>query len=186
MTIADLIKEHQPKMDEAMQFLDDEFHGIHTGRASGSIVESILVNYYGTKTPLRQLSTITTPGPTQIVITPYDKNSLGDIEEAIRDSELKFNPVNDGKSVRISMPSLTEERRSELAKFIKTKAEQARISIRNTRHEVWDEVQKQVKEKTLSEDDKYVGQEELNKLTEEYNKKIDELVAKKEKEIMTI
>lgn len=181
-----LIRDLKKKMDEVLEKLQDEFKKIHTGRANSTLVEEIKVAYYGTQTSLKQMANISTPDANLIVIQPWDANSLGDIENAIRNSELKVNPVNDGKVVRISLPPLTEERRNELIKLIRNLSEEARVTLRNLRGEVWDEVRTMEKDGKVTEDDKYKAEDELNKLVNEYNRKIEEAVDKKETDLKKI
>lgn len=181
-----LIRELKKKMDEVLEKLQDEFKKIHTGRANATLVEEIKVSYYGNETPLKQMANISTPDANLIVIQPWDTNSLGDIENAIRNSEIKVNPVNDGKVVRISLPPLNEERRNELVKLIKNMSEEARVMLRNLRGEVWDQVRDLEKEGKVTEDDKYTAEKELNKEIEEYNKKIEEAVERKEVDLKKI
>lgn len=181
-----LIRELKKKMDEVLEKLQDEFKKIHTGRANSTLVEEIRVSYYGTQTPLKQMANISIPDPNLIVVQPWDVNSLGDIENAIRDSEIKVNPVNDGKVIRVSLPPLTEERRDELVKLMKNMSEEARVTLRNLRGEVWDQIRELEKDGEVTEDDKYKAEKELNKIIEEYNKKIEEVVGKKEADLKKI
>jgi ribosome recycling factor len=174
-----LIKDLKVKLDEVIEKLSEEFKNIHTGRASAGLVENITATYYGQMTPLKQMANITIPDANMIIITPYDINSLGDIELAVRNSELKFNPVNDGKSVRISLPPLTEERRVEFVKLAEKMAEECKVVARNLRQDVWNNVKKQEKDGELTEDDRYTAEEELNKLIKEYNDKIEKMTDEK-------
>ena len=135
---------------------------------SETVVENIMVNYYGQNSSLKQLASINVPEANMIVINPWDINSLGDIENAIRNSELGLSPVNDGKSIRINLPPLTEERRNEFAKLVGKLSEEARVVVRNLRAEVWNEVKKMEKDGNLTEDDRYTAEDELNKLVKEY------------------
>jgi len=184
--MADGSKEVEGKMKDALEHLREQFKTLRTSRASAQLVENLMVDYYGTKSPLRQMAQITIPAPNQIVIQPYDRNSLGDIENAIRNSDLNLNPVNDGKVIRLTLPPLTEERRRELSKIVATYAEEAKISIRNARGEAWDSVQDKVKSGEFTEDDKFDLKNDLQKLAEKYDKEIDELAKDKESEIMQI
>lgn len=182
----DITKQVEQKMKDAVEHLREQFKTLRTSRASASLVENLMVDYYGTKTPLKQMAQITIPGPNQILIQPWDKNSLGDIENGIRNSDLNLNPVNDGKVVRLTLPSLTEERRRELSKIVATYAEEAKISVRNARGETWDSIQDKVKSGELTEDDKFDIKNDLQKLAEKYDKEIDDLASSKETEIMKI
>ncbi len=182
----DMLKDMKSKSDEVIESLKEEYKNIHTGRASSALVENVSVNYYGQKQALKQMASITVPESNQILVTPWDVNSLGDIENAIRNSDLGFNPVNDGKNVRISLPPLTEERRNEFASLVTKLSEEARVAVRNLREDVWKTVKKMEKDGDLTEDDKYNSEEELNKVVKAYNDQIEELSDKKEKELKTV
>jgi len=181
-----LVKDLKGKFDEVIEKLNDEFKNVHTGRASSSLVENIVVTYYGQSTPLKQMASITIPDANMIVITPWDANSLGDIEIGVRNSELKLNPVNDGKSVRISLPPLTEERRNEYVKLIQKLSEEAKVVMRTLRQDVWNEIKKQERNGDLTEDDRYDIEEELNKIVKEYNEKIEKSLELKEADLRKI
>ena len=176
----------KPKMAEVLLMLQDEFKNIRTGKASTAMVENLKVSYYGTQTPLKQMASLTTPDANSILITPWDQNALGDIDNAIRASDLNLNPTNDGRNVRIVLPPLTEERRKELVKMMGKISEEARIALRTLRQEAWDQIKKLEKDSKITEDDKYVGEEQLNKMIEESNKKIQEFSEKKETELMKV
>lgn len=173
-------------LEKAVEHLIVEIGQIRTGRANPALVENIMVDYYGTKTPLKQVASINVPESKLLVIQPWDKDSLVNIESAIRDSDLGFNPNNDGQVIRINIPSLTEERRKELVKVLNQRTEEGKISVRNVREEAWKEIQEQEKDGKISEDDKFSGKDYLQKIIDEYNKKIEEIREKKEKEIITI
>lgn len=181
-----LLKDMEKKVDEVIGKLKDEFKNIHTGRANSALVENIIVSYYGTNSPIKQLASINIPESNLIAITPWDLNSLGDIENAIRNSETGFNPVNDGKSLRIALPPLTEERRNELAKLISSLSEEAKVIVRNLRQDVWNSVKEDEKKGELTEDDRYDAEEELNKLVKKYNEEIEKLSLQKEQEIKKV
>jgi len=180
------LKNMEQKIEEVINKLKNEFRNIHTGRANSALVENIIVSYYGTNSPIKQLASINIPESNLIAITPWDINSLGDIENAIRNSDTGFNPVNDGKSLRIALPALTEERRNELAKLISNLSEEAKVVVRTLRQEVWNSVKDDEKKGELTEDDRYDAEEELNKLVKKYNEKIEELSEKKEQEIKKV
>ena len=182
----EILNKIKPKMDKVIEALQDEFRTLHTGKASAALVEGVLIDYYGTKTPLKQMAQISTPQANQIVIVPFDKNALKDIETSIRNSELNLNPIGESNQIRLILPPFSEERRIELTKVIHTKAEQCRITIRNIRRNTWDEIQELQKNGKITEDDKYTGQDELKKMIDEYNKQIEELAQKKESEIMKV
>lgn len=179
-----IVKESEANMQAAMEAVQKQFSTIRTGRAHPSLVEGIKIDYYGTKTPLRQLANITTPEPRLIVIHPWDKNSMSMIEKAILSSDVGINPINDGKVIRLSMPQLTHERREELNKVLHRISEEGRVSIRNTRHHAKEESVKLEKEKMMTEDDKFLAQERVQKITDEYIKKINNVLSEKEKDIM--
>lgn len=173
-------------MEEGIQFLKGELAKIKTGRASSELVSDIQVECYGSKTQLKQLATINVPEAQMITVQPYDKNVMGDIEKAIQASGLGLNPVNDGNLIRISIPPLNEERRKEIVSIVGQKLEEARVSVRKAREESWREIKELEASGSITEDDKYKAQDELNKVTEEYNNKLEELGKAKEEEIMNI
>lgn len=181
-----LIKDTRPKMEGVLDHFMQDLHGIHTGHASSALVEEIKVNHYNSALPIKQMATITVPEASMIVITPWDKGALQPIETAIKESGLQINPVNDGQAIRLLLPAMSEERRKELVKLINHKAEEARIAIRTIREEAWKEVQRLEKNNQITQDDRYRGEEELNKLIADMNKKIEDLATRKEEEIMTI
>lgn len=174
------------EFEKSIEHFVVEIGQIRTGRANSALVENVMVDYYGTKTPLKQIASINVPESRLLVIQPWDKDGLVNIEAAIRDSDLGFNPNNDGQVIRINIPALTEERRKELVKVLNQRSEDARISIRNLREEAWKEIQEMEKEGKISEDEKFLGKDYLQKIVDEYNKKVDEIKEKKEGEIMTI
>jgi len=172
----------QDKMEKTIKALGDDFNTIRTGRASSSLFDRVMVEYYGTPTPLNQVANISIPEARLIVVQPFDKNSLNDIERAILTSELGLNPNNDGKVIRINIPPLTEERRKELVKQAKNIAENSRVSIRNIRRDANDAIKKG----DFPEDEQKKGADEIQKVTDSYVKKVNEILAEKEKEIMEI
>lgn len=184
--LQDIIDEADLKMDEAYSFLKKEFSHIRAGKANPALVEGVKVEYYGSQTPLQQLANITVPEPRMLMVSPYDKSTLVDIEKAIMAAGLGLNPMNDGDFIRIPLPILTEERRIELVKVAKDKSEQARISIRNARREANDEVKKTVELESLPEDSKFEAEEEIQKTTDKNIGHVDELLSQKEGEIMTV
>lgn len=163
-----------------------EFNEIRTGRAQPGIVEGLMVNYYDTQTPLKQLATISTPEAKLIVIHPWDPSILKDVERAILSSSLGLTPVNDGKVIRISIPQLTLERREELKKLTHKIAENGRVSVRTVRRDNIEAVKRLEDSKQITEDERFKSQEEIQKVTEKYIKRIDELLAQKEKELMEV
>ncbi len=183
MTTKELIHDTELKMRKTVEATQREFSTIRTGRASSALIDGIKVDYYGAPTPLKQLAAVSTPDARLIVIQPWDKNILAEVEKAILKSEIGITPTNDGKVVRLSMPPLTDERKAELAKVLKKIAEDGRVSIRTCRHSAIEHVRKFEKDKTVTEDDKFKTQDELQKLTDKYIKEIDTALAAKEKEI---
>lgn len=181
-----ILNKLRPKMDEVITRLKEDLQTVRTGKASTGLVDNIFVSYYGTQTPLKQMAQISTPDANLITIQPWDNNSLGDIEIALRNADLGFGITNDGRVIRLSLPPMTEERRLEFIKLIHQKAEAVRITLRNLREESWREIQKLEKAGQLTEDDRYRGEDELNKMIETYNKKILELIESKERELKTI
>jgi len=180
------IHEVEEKMKKAVDATAREFSEIRTGRANPNLVEGIMVEYYGTNTPMKQLASISVPEPRLIVIQPWDVSSVPDIERAILKSQLGITPVNDGKLIRISIPSLTKERCEELKKVLHKIAEQGRVSIRTVRRDGVDSLKKLEDSKEITEDARFKGQDEIQKLTDKYSKKIEELLVQKEKELTTI
>lgn len=186
MSLQPIFSQLKPKMNEVVDKLSEDLRTVRTGKASGSLVENVIVSYYGVPTPLKNMANISTPDAFLIVVQPWDANSLGDIEIAIRNSDLGFGITNDGRVVRLTVPALTQERRLEFIKLIHQKAESARITLRSLRQSAWDEVQKEKKSGELTEDDLYSGEKDLNKIIDDYNDKIKDLVEAKEKELKTI
>lgn len=176
----------EEKMKKAVAALKDEFNGVRTGRASPSLLDKIRVDYYGQKTPLSQVATVSVPEARLIVIQPWDRTLIGEIEKGIQKSELSLNPSNDGKVIRIAIPPLTEERRKELAKVAKGMAEQSRVSVRNTRRDGLEDLKKQLAAGGVPEDTIKKEEEELQKLTDSYVAQINKALEEKEKEIMEI
>jgi ribosome recycling factor len=181
-----IIDSTEEKMKKTLASLKDGFASLRTGRASAALFDKIRVDYYGEKSPLNQVANISVPEARLIVIQPWDKNLIGEIEKAIRSSELSLNPSNDGKVIRIAIPPLTEERRKELVKLAKNQAEQSRVSIRNIRREGNDELKKMLKDSSITEDDESKGSADLQKLTDSYIEKVNQVLEEKEKEIMEV
>lgn len=174
------------RMKKSIQALQDELKTMRGNRASQSLFEKIRVEYYGQKVPLSQVATISIPEARSVIIQPWDRAILTEIEKAIQKSELSVNPNNDGKVIRIAMPPLTEERRKELVKLTKNIAEQNRVAVRNARRDANEEVKKAQKSSELSEDDAKKTTDEIQKLTDRYIKEIDALLEAKEKEILEV
>ena len=182
----DIFQDCRERMEKALKTLQKDFSKLRTGRASTALVEDIEVDYYQMPTPLNQLASISIPDSRSIVIQPWDKSCMGNVEKAIMKSELGLNPINDGKVIRVNIPPLTEERRKELAKLAKKYTEDTKIAVRNIRREANDTLKKRKNNKEISEDDMYSGQEEIQKITDDYVAKADKAREEKEKEIMEI
>jgi ribosome recycling factor len=174
------------KMEKALQGLIGELKKVRTGRAQISMLDGIKVNYYGTPTPLNQVSALSTPDARSFLISPWETSILKEIESAIVKSDLGMSPMNDGKVIRLKVPELTEERRRDLVKNIKKICEDARVAVRMVRRDANDDLKKALKDKVISEDDNKRQQDEVQKITDDYIKKIDQLAADKEKELMTV
>jgi len=184
--IKTLIEGKKGDFEKALEHFKEDLNQIRTGRASTSLVDSLSVDYYGSKSPIKQVASITTPDPRTIMISPWDKDSLVNIEKAVKESQLNLNPINDGQVIRINIPSLTEDRRKELVRVLNQKTEDVRVMVRKNREAVWDEIQEMEKDGKIAEDDKFSGKEKLQKVVDEYNNRIEEIREKKEQEIMTI
>lgn len=180
------IQNSEDRMKKTIASLKDDFAAIRTGRASAALFDKIRVDYYGEKSPLNQVANISIPEARLIVIQPWDRAMIGEIEKAIRTSELSLNPSNDGKVIRISIPPLTEERRKELVKQAKNLAEQSRVAIRNIRRDGNEELKKAQKGGELTEDEEAKAEMDLQNLTDKYVKEINHILEEKEKEIMEI
>lgn len=181
-----LINTTDSNMDESVQFFKKELSHVRAGKAQTSLLDGIKVDYYGSKTPLNQLANVSAPEARLLTVQPYDKSSLEDIEKAIMAGGLGLNPSNDGNLIRIPLPILSEERRQELVKHVKKIAEDARISIRNIRREANDEIKNMVQSESLPEDSKFEAEEEIQQITDQHTKNVDQLLEAKEKEILTV
>ena len=170
------------KMDKSIENLEKKFATVRTGRANPSSLDGVMVEYYGSNTPLKQLATISVPEARQLLIKPFDRSCLGDIEKAILNSNLGYNPGNDGETIRIVIPELTEERRRELVKQVKALSEDAKVSIRNIRREGIEDVEKC----ELPEDEEKGMEKEIQNLVNDYNKKIEAMLKEKEQELLTV
>jgi ribosome recycling factor len=178
--------EAEEKMDKAVAVLRDDLASVRTGRASPSMFAKIVVDYYGAMTPVNQLASFTVPEPRMAVISPYDKGSLGTIERAIRDSDLGVNPTNDGSIIRVVFPQLTEDRRRDLIKVARAKAEDSRVSIRNIRRHAKETLDRLVKDGETGEDDVARAEKELEKLTHRYVEAVDDALRHKEDELLEV
>jgi len=182
----ELRKKAAERMQAAADALKREFGSVRTGRASLALLDAVTVDYYGTPTPLKQLASMSTPDSRSILIQPWDPKAIPLVEKAVLKSDLGLTPVNDGKSIRINIPPLTEERRLQLVRVVKKKAEESRVEVRNIRRNINEELKKSGHEKKISEDDLKKALDEIQKTTDSFIKKIDEILANKEKEIMEV
>ncbi len=184
MDIKSIIKETRLELDKIISFFEKDIAGIRTGRATSSLVEDIIIDSYGSKLPLKQVASISVPGPRMITIQPWDRALIPVIEKAISQSELGVNPVNNKDSINVPLPPLTEEFRKNLTRVLNEKSEEARISLRKIREDDWKKIQDGFRDGSIREDDKFKGKEELQKLIDEYNVKVEAISDKKRKEIM--
>jgi ribosome recycling factor len=181
-----VVDEARDKMAKAVDHVRAEFSAVRTGRASPALVEQLSVDYYGTPTPLRQIAGFTVPDAMLLVVTPYDKSSLGAIEKAIQGSDLGINPSNDGTVIRLAFPPLTEERRKELVKVVRHKAEEGRVAIRNLRRATRHELEALEKDGTISSDELERVEKEIEKITHQQVAAVDEILTHKEKELLQV
>ena len=186
MSEKDVIKDTKPRMDTVIEDFRRKLSTVRTGRAAISLLDSVMVDYYGTMTPLNQLASVHAPEPQMLTVQPWDQTQVAAIEKAVRASDLGLNPSNDGKLVRIPIPPLTEERRKQLAKQVHEIAEDHRTAVRNIRRDANERLKKMLKDKQISEDNERDGLEEVQKLTNSYIGKIDELTKSKEHEITNV
>lgn len=186
MSAQDVIKDTKPKMEAVIEDFKRKLSIVRTGRATIGLLDAVHVDYYGTSTPLQQMASVAVPEPQMITVQPWDATQLGAIEKAILAANLGFSPSNDGKIIRLSVPALTEERRKQLAKQVGEIAEDHRIAVRNVRHASNDTLKKMLKDKLVSEDEERSGLEEVQKLTNTFIAKVDELAKNKEHEVMSV
>ncbi len=184
--IKEILKEAENRMQSAITTLEADLAGIRTGRASPSLVERLLVEYYGTPTPLMQLASISAPEPRNLLIKPFDPTTLKNIERAIQVSDLGLTPNNDGKQIRLNLPALTEERRHALVNVVHHRLEESRVAVRNVRRDLHNELREYEKEKMISKDDLLRGEDELQKATDRWIEVINKHGVKKEHEIMEV
>lgn len=184
--INEIIEDAEERMNKAIEHLSVDFNGLRAGRANPAMVDKIMVNYYGAPTPLNQLANINVPEARLLVINPWDKGSIVEIEKAILRSDLGINPSNDGNVIRLNIPQLTEDRRKDLVKVVKKRGEEGKVAIRNIRREANDMIKATEKEKLISEDASKTGLEDIQKITDRYIKDIDQVIFFKEKEIMEV
>ncbi|GAC1355679.1 MAG: ribosome recycling factor [Vulcanimicrobiaceae bacterium] len=181
-----VLKDADAKMGKALEATRSEFSAVRTGRATPALLDRIHVEAYGASVPLKQVATVSSPDPRSLQIAAFDRSTVGDIKKAIEKSDLGLTPNVDGSNVRLNIPPLTEDRRKDLVKVIKKKAEDGRIAVRNVRHKIHDDLKAQLKDHKITEDESKRYQDQLQKLTDKYVKEIDALVAVKEKEVMEV
>ena len=186
MSEKDVVKETKPRMETVIEDFRRKLAAVRTGRAAVSILDNVIVDYYGTPTPLNQMASVHAPEPQMLTVQPWDQTQIGAVEKAIRTADLGLNPSNDGKLVRVPIPPLTQERRKQLAKQVHDLAEDHRTATRNTRRDANDRLKKMLKDKLISEDAERDALDEIQKLTNNYIGKIDELSKSKEQEIMSV
>jgi ribosome recycling factor len=184
--IDDLLEDAKRRMDKSVDTTAHEFNTVRTGRASAALLDRIQIDYYGQQTPLKQLATINVPEPRMLTIQPYDPGSIKAIERAVQESELGLTPSNDGKLIRLPVPQLTEERRKELVKVVKHIAEEGRVAVRNVRRDVMHDLKELVRDGDVGDDEERRAEDKAQKLTDEHVAKIDDLLKKKEEEIMEV
>ena len=184
--MSEYTKPYEDKMTSAVRHLEKELAAVRAGRANPAVLDKIAVDYYGTPTPIQQIASITSPDPRSLVIQPWDTGAVKLIKKAIETSDLGINPQDDGRSLRLAFPQLTEERRKELVKQIRKYAENGKVAVRNIRRDAMDAFKKQEKKSEITEDEMKQAEKDLQKLTDDSCKKIDELLAKKEKELMAV
>jgi len=186
MEIKDIINDARKRMDSAVEDSRKKLASVRTGRASVSLLDNVVVDYYGTEMPLNQVGTIHAPEATMLTVQPFDPTQLANIEKAIRASELGLNPSNDGKLIRVPIPPLTEDRRKQMVKVVHEMAEEHRTAVRNVRRDANDHLKKMLKDKTISEDAEKDALEQVQKLTDQHITRINEVAEHKEKEVMTV
>ncbi|MDQ2982770.1 MAG: ribosome recycling factor [Actinomycetota bacterium] len=186
MAIDDLILDATRRMDKSVEASHHEFNTLRTGRASAALLDRVQIDYYGTKTPLKQLATINAPEPRLITVQPFDPSSVSSIERAIQESDLGLTPNNDGKVIRLPIPQLTEERRKELVKVARHMAEEGRVAVRNVRRDVMHHLKGLVDKGEVGSDEERRAEETVQKLTDDHTHRIDDLLKRKEEEIMEV
>ncbi len=182
----EILDDAEHRMQRTCEVLNRELAGIRTGRASPGLIEELRVNYYGTPTPLKQLATITAPEPRLLVVQPYDRSATTAIERAILKTDLGFSPIADGQKLRIPIPIMTEERRKEMGRLVRSKSEDERVAIRNVRRDAMDHLRRLMRDKEISEDDEHRAADQLQKITDRYTGRVDEIGAAKEAAVMEV
>lgn len=186
MTVEETLRDADRKMEQALSHLREDLSAIRTGRASPAVLSRITVEYYGTPVPLNQLASVNVPEPRLLVVQPFDKNSIAQVEKAIQQSDLGITPSNDGQVIRLAFPPLTEERRRDLVKQVHHRAEEARVAVRNVRRHAKDDLEELERDRLISEDELSRGEKELQKLTDRHVGEIDEIQRHKESELMEV
>ncbi|MBQ7741285.1 MAG: ribosome recycling factor [Eubacterium sp.] len=181
-----LFEKTNSRMEKCLDSLDRDFQVIRAGRANPKVLNNIVVDYYGTPTPLNQMAAISVPEPRLLTIQPWDASTIKEIEKAINTSDIGINPQNDGKIIRLTFPQLTEEHRKALVKDVSKRGEEAKIAVRNVRRDSMDDIKKMKKNNDITEDDLSYGEEKLQKITDKYIKQIDEMIKNKEDEVLSI
>ena len=184
--LKDILADGEDRMQKAVEFFRKDLASVRAGRANPALLDKIVVDYYGTATPLNQMGNIAAPEPRLLTITPWDKTALGAIEKAIQKSDLGLNPNNDGNIIRLAVPQLNEERRGQLVKSTRKKGEECKVGVRNIRRDVADKIKGEEKAKACSEDEAKKANDELQKTTDKYVKEVDKVLEAKEKEIMEV
>jgi ribosome recycling factor len=184
--IKELLDEADEHMDKSLDWLRGELNSIRAGRATPTMIENVRVDYYGSQTPLNQIASISAPQPDLLIVQPWDRSALDDVEKGIMAANMGLNPSNDGALIRIPVPPLSEERRRDLVKTAKSRGEEAKIGIRNIRRDVKEKIKKVTDEEHISEDMQYEGEERLQEITDHYTEVVDKLIDRKEKEIMEV
>ena len=184
--VDDLLQDASRRMDKSVETTRTEFNGVRTGRASATLLDRIQIDYYGQKTPLKQMATINAPEPRLLTVQPFDPTQIKAIEKAILESELGLQPSNDGKVIRLPIPQLTEERRKDLVKLVRQYAEEGRVAVRNVRRDLMHHLQELVKNGDVGDDEERRAEQQAQKLTDQHTKSIDELLKHKEAEIMEV
>ena len=174
------------KMEKCLDALNRDYKAVRAGRANPAILDRVTVDYYGTPTPINQMAAISVPEPRMLMIQPWDASTLKDIEKAINTAEIGINPSNDGKVIRLAFPALTEERRKELVKDLSKRGEEAKVAVRNVRRDAMDDIKKLKKDNEITEDDQKNGEKKLQDITDSYIKQVEEMVKKKEDEVLSI
>lgn len=184
--IKELLDEAEEHMEKSLDWLRTELQSVRAGRAAPSMIENLRVDYYGTQTPLNQMASISAPQADLLIVQPWDRSALEAVEKGIQSANMGLNPSNDGQMIRIPVPPLSEERRLDLVKTSRSRGEEAKIAIRNIRREIKDSIKKVADEESISEDMRYEGEERLQEITDQYTEAVDNLLDRKEKEIMEV